>query len=316
MAVLLNLETGQSFRVRARSLVGRASRSDIRLSGMRASSHQASIQWDGVCWMLKDLSRNGTVVNGLVLSNGRACRMEPGDDIVFGDPGERWRWLDGKPPCPTAICRDRGLHIEGTDGVLLLPDDATPRASVCARDGHWELDINGGSCRVQDGEVVRVSDLSFELELPCIDPAAIATHSYRHQLSILGARIHFQVSQDEEFVSVSFTTGSTTTALRPRAFHYLLLILARARLEDTAAGVSEAEAGWLYADEVARRRCVSVEDTNVDICRARKQIAQSCQFVDAVHIIERRSGTGHLRLGVAAISIERNDARSAPAPVP
>jgi hypothetical protein len=304
MGVLLNLETGQRCRVFGRSLVGRSPRSDIRLCGAKASMDHATINWDGACWTLKDLSRNGTRINDMLLNNGQRWRIALGDTIVFGDPSERWSWFDDTPPCAAASCREQDLRIEGPEGVILLPDETAPRASLCLRGDHWELDVGGTTRTVQDGDVVRVADLSYELELPCIDPETSATRTYQHELSIRASRVHFQVSQDEEYVSIGFNVGAKTTYLRPRAFHYTLLMLARARLQDIASGAHEAEAGWVYADDLSRRRRVTVEDINVDICRARKQISQSCKFVDSVQIVERRNGIGQLRFGVASITME------------
>src|SRR5262245_52122287 len=98
MATLRNVVTGRELSLRARNLIGRAARADVRLLGGGSSKEHATIQWDGSRWILHDVgSRNGTRVNGTLLL-GQSWPLVVGDELTFGDPDERWSWVDGMAP--------------------------------------------------------------------------------------------------------------------------------------------------------------------------------------------------------------------------
>ena len=98
MATIRNVETGREVRLWGRSLVGRSPSADLKLAGKGTSNEHATILWDGEHWVVRDLtSRNGTHVNRMLLVS-QSCRLNEGDELVFGDPAERWSWVDGAPP--------------------------------------------------------------------------------------------------------------------------------------------------------------------------------------------------------------------------
>jgi hypothetical protein len=112
----------------------------------------------------------------------------------------------------------------------------------------------------------------------------------------------FSVSSDEETVGLTLVPEVGSPIVVPeRAFHYPLLLLARARLRDRArAELAEGEHGWCYADSLARDLGSTPERLNVDIHRFRKQLAQ-LGIEQAANVVERRRLTGQLRLGVCRI---------------
>ena len=65
--------------------------------------------------------------------------------------------------------------------------------------------------------------------------------------------------------------------------------------------------GWRDRDELCRMLATDEYRLNVDICRARKQLA-AAGLAGAASIVERRPGTGRLRLGAARVKIEREGA--------
>jgi hypothetical protein len=117
----------------------------------------------------------------------------------------------------------------------------------------------------------------------------------------------FQVSADEDHVVMHLGISCAQKKLPPRAFGYMLLTLARARVADQQDGVTSAESGWLYADHLAERMRTTPEKLNVDVHRARHMIAQLGLFEDPDNIVERRQG--QLRIGVENLTIERNPPR-------
>jgi hypothetical protein len=82
----------------------------------------------------------------------------------------------------------------------------------------------------------------------------------------------------------------------------MLLTLARARM--ATAGASPVDQGWLEREELCRMLRCDENKLNVEVCRARKQFT-AMGVLGAANIIERRTGTGRLRLGVALVEVQR-----------
>jgi hypothetical protein len=309
MASIRNLKDGREVAVSSRSLVGRSARADIRLAAATASMEHATIGWTGVEWLLRDLkSRNGTRVNGMYIQ-ARTCRLKLGDTLTFGDPDEAWLWLDDSPPIARATQAD-GVVVTAVNGVLLLPDESLPAASVFSRDGGWYLDIGGAISAVADGDSISVDGHRFCLSLPLL--AADDAHTRTLSASVHSATWTFRPSQDGEHVDIEVDIGQARLRLRPRSLNQLLLQLADERLRDATARHDTAECGWVYSDLLSRQLGVSPEKLNVDVFRARRAVAElrygnAPAFADAHDIIERRCTT-QLRIGAAQLVIERQGA--------
>jgi hypothetical protein len=305
MAVLEHVATSNRVILVGRALIGRSTKADVQLKAHGASNEHATLTWDGVQWQLKDLaSLNGTSVNGESLS-GQPWPLTVGDVVVFGDPGETWRWLDGDPPTACALAED-GQRLESRDGLLLLPNEMDPMASLFAREARWELDRGSSTLVVVDGDVVEVGSRQFRLVLPTLDPVGDATRVLKPRLARLAsARLLFKVSSDEERVDVAVGRGELLSSLSTRSFHYMLLTLARAKLSDRENGVPVEDAGWLYTEKLASGLMTTSEKLNVDVHRARRLVAKLGWFEDPDALIERRGDTAQLRLGVTQLEIVR-----------
>ena len=113
--------------------------------------------------------------------------------------------------------------------------------------------------------------------------------------SLRGAQLRFAVSMDEEHVQLSVAVGTRLVELPPRAFHYLLLLLARQRLTD--AELPASEQGWVLVEQLMDQLKASRQKLNLDVSRARRQLAEA-GIEDAVTLIERRPQASQLRIGV------------------
>lgn len=114
--------------------------------------------------------------------------------------------------------------------------------------------------------------------------------------------LSFTVSRDEEYVRVHAIQNACAFDLRERAHHYLLLLLARRRLEDIRDGLTEAAQGWLDPDEFAHDPSFAAPRINLHIFRIRAQFA-SLTVSDPDNIVERRRLTREFRIGTALLSI-------------
>ena len=302
MALLKNVSTGLESVVRGISLIGRSPAAHIKLSGRGSSTEHASVRWLGAEWILRDLgSLNGTRVNDRLLV-GREWSLLNGDVIVFGDPCERWCWLDGSPPSPRAVAPD-GTVQEAVGNRLVLWDDQVPLATIYPIGERWELDTGGSARTVSDGEVVEVGARRFRLEMPDLRGALDRTRGLAGSRKLSEASLEFRVSQDEEQVDMKLVLGDRQHELPSRACYYTLLVLSRLRHAEQQAGVPEDEAGWIYSNDLAERLGQTPEKLNVDVHRIRQILLSLDAADDVENIVERRRTSGQLRVGTAKIVI-------------
>jgi serine/threonine-protein kinase len=88
------VKTGQRFPVQGRSaLIGRSAEADIDLSslvGSHATSRIHANMWrnhKGEYWLKDEHSRNGTIVNGVMLAGGKRVLLGNGSELQFGVNG-------------------------------------------------------------------------------------------------------------------------------------------------------------------------------------------------------------------------------------
>jgi hypothetical protein len=121
---------------------------------------------------------------------------------------------------------------------------------------------------------------------------------------ISDAHLSFVVSSDEEYVGLTMALGSREFHLPDRAHNYLLLTLARRRLDDRTRGIVETSCGWIRHDDLAHDPMMAPPHLNLSVCRIRKQFA-AYKFVDPDAVIERRLRSRQLRIGIGALDVQR-----------
>ena len=115
-------------------------------------------------------------------------------------------------------------------------------------------------------------------------------------------QLTFFVSRDEEHVEIELALGSGARVRpKPRAHLYLLLTLARQRLADRDQ-VPPSEEGWVHQEDLRRMLKLSDNVLYTQIFRARRQLV-AAGVATADEVIERRPGTGLMRLGIRAIEV-------------
>jgi hypothetical protein len=117
-------------------------------------------------------------------------------------------------------------------------------------------------------------------------------------------RLTFIVSSDEEYVRIEARGASSVLDLGARKHNYLLLTLARRRLDDAAQDQPDTTCGWIYQDEIDHDPSMAPSRLNIDVFRIRRHFARH-GVVDAHAIVERRPPTRQLRIGAAQLAIVR-----------
>jgi len=302
-----DLSEGKASLLEPEHLVGRVETSALKLSERYISGRHAVFRWNGGRWQLRDLgSRNGTFVDGIRLGPGEDRPLSLGTKVSFGKrDGDQWEIVDDSPPVVMAVPLDGGDPVLVETDLLALPSKDDPLATIYrGADGAWFLEQPETSIApIMNSQTFEVAGRAWRFCCAASVPTAPLSASAR--IGVHSAKLHFSVSRDEEHVTLRMESDGATVSMGARAHNYLLLTLARRRLADVARGLPEATCGWTYQDDLARDMATaSTQLINLDVFRIRKQFA-AAGVADAANVIERRSGTGQLRIGTGLLSISR-----------
>jgi hypothetical protein len=284
-------------------LIGRGPECALRLQGGYVSSQHALIRWEAHAWELIDRgSRNGTRLNGSPVEPGRPYPLAKGAAMSFGHPEETWILTDAGEPEALALALDDGEILSGRSGLIALPTAERPECTAFReQDGSWRIELaDGGLKTLDDGETVDVSGRRFRFSLPLSSTATAAVPSPTSDDPVL----RFSVSSDEEYVELCLDYSGRRVSLGARGHNYLLLTLARAYLDDAAAGLPPGSCGWTDKDRLANSLRMSPEQIDGEVHRVRKHLARH-GLRETVTMIERRPRAKQLRLGIRDVSIER-----------
>jgi hypothetical protein len=290
--------------LRAEHLVGRSTRCDLCIDAEYVSVQHATIRWNGEAWEIRDLgSLNGTQVNGELLTLGKSYPLRKGASIGFGNERESWSLLDDSPPLVMALSLESETAVLPEGDMLAVPSSQSPETVLFrSAQGGWQREEADGtltSLKDQDRFVTRAGRWLF-----CCPHVVAPTSSLEERASTRGASLEFEVSLDEEHVEVTLHAPNRRLSLGARACHYLLLTLARHRIEDQAEGFIPSACGWIYVEDLVKKLQISPEQLNLDIFRIRQQFG-ALGFDNPAGIIERRPRTRQLRLGIAELSERR-----------
>jgi len=300
MGSLKNRRSGRAYHLSTHNVVGRAPGCTLHLQNPLASVHHAELRWTGSCWEIHDLdSRNGTFVDDAVLKQSERRNLLRGGLLAFGDPKDLYELVNDDAPVASARCSSGGLQ-ESYSGTLLLPDADKPQCLVLQERGQWVIEGPDGSISpARTGQTIAINGNVWTLDLP----DAIEPTRQMGSLSLETAVLRFSVSRDEEHVELELIDGTRRVHLPPRSYWYTLLVLARARVQDRASSVSEAEEGWLDVDELVERQLhIDVMVLYQHVCRAKRALARE-GLVDCSRIVERRATARKIRIGARNIEI-------------
>lgn len=302
VAILRRMRDGETFPLAAQCLVGRSSACLIRLDDRYVSSEHAKLVWTGTKWQVRDLgSRNGTFVDGRRVEPGRPVFISVGSQLGFGESEVGWALIDAAPPSAIATSTTDGRRRTAVGELLVLPNDDTPEVSIYPDPegpGWLVEDVDGETRLVQDQAVLTVGRGAWRLDLPVLSEATPMVDVAR---TLDNVSLRLAVSSDEERVDISvMLRGEVIDTLEPREHSYLLLTLARARLED--ASLAPSEQGWRDVDTLTRMLKLDANALNVSIHRARQQLA-STGLEGAAGVVQTRRG--RRRLGTSRFEVVR-----------
>jgi len=303
MGKVRELATGRVLILESEHQVGRASNLSLQIDERYISGRHAVIRWSGDRWEAKDLgSRNGTFVDDVRLEPAVTLPLTVGSRLQFAKPEQTWEVIDANPPEVMAIPMGGGPAVVANDRLLVLPSVESPQVTIYRdSEGGWFLEQPEQSAPIGNRQVFEVDRQPWRFCCPeSLCRTSIADSSTEMEVRHLA--LDFSVSRDEEHVVLQASWGTRVFNLGSRGHNYLLLTLARRRLEDAAEGAPETSCGWIYQEDLAHDPSMAPPQLNIDVFRVRQQFA-SVGVVDAANIIERRPRTKQLRIGTSQIAI-------------
>jgi hypothetical protein len=279
--------------------------SALHIDKTYVSGIHATLRWVGKGWIVRDLgSRNGTYVDGARIASGEERELRQGSRIGFGKVEEEWTLVDDAAPVVMAV-PVAGGEVAVVDGEMLaLPSQDDPRATIYRNDdGGWTLEHANEPARALVNR--DTFDVDGTLWRFCCQDTLAATmvpSGLAGGLLVRNLRLEFAVSSDEEFVQLHAVFDGKRHDLGSRAHNYLLLTLARRRLADEAAGLSESSCGWIEQESLAHDPSMAPPRLHIDVFRIRTQFAK-VGVVDPAQIVERRERPGQIRIGCKLLTV-------------
>lgn len=300
MATLVNLQTQQRCLLQSHHTVGRLNSSvNTLISDSYISKIHAFIEWNGEHWLLRDVSSNGTWLNGNRLSMEQIAKLDVGDEIAFASKETHiFTLADINPPCDCLVPVEHNSEaIELEFCHLLESKQSQPMILSYNNNTYswWQeiLDDNLNqptkTAELSDQSMLTVDGLIWQLQ---INRSIEDTQILRPTITSIDEIIfEFHTSLDEESTQLRLQSGEQNIDLLLRSHHYLTLTLARQRAHDIKVGLDDSEQGWVYAEHLAKDLGLEAGHLNIQIYRIRKQ------FIDALNnccetsnIIERSAG--------------------------
>ena len=298
MARLQDL-TGVTYLLSAHHLVGRSRAMHTTLRSATVSAQHIALLWDGRSWSVRDLgSSNGTWLDGRLLAAGELAPLLLGSVLQLGGPEEQLTFIDDGAPAPCAHLD--GATLEGSADLLAIPSQENPVAVVhFDPELGWMASIGPDDRPVRDAQELVVDGQTWRLSLPVSLDSTLEAR--RAPVPAVDLSLHFGVSRDEEHVEVTVRVGPVSHKLPPRVHHYLLLTLARARMNDK--DEPEGEQGWLTMPDLLKMLRQSANQLYVSLHRIRKEF-EAILGPEGFEPVERRPTCHQVRIGILKLSFE------------
>ncbi|WP_133470981.1 FHA domain-containing protein [Paraglaciecola marina] len=302
MALIQSLLTTQKITLNVNHTFGRDQATNVtRLNSLKASRNHATIAWDGEMWLIKDISSNGTILNNKRITNGVYQALDLDITIQFGGNNEEiWQVIELSPPVTGLQPLVDGLPFIPLHDVVILPTQKQNVMVYLSDHGQWMCEENDATYPLHPGDKVGQGQnfWQFVEGRPCTTTAANDASPPPDNI-----KFQFHASQNEEHVSLSLIVDNKHIDMGERNHHYLLLLLARQRLEDLEKGLPAYEQGWLDKSLLIKMTGIIEQHINIQIYRFRKQVANLLPNSTTLHqVIERRPG--ELRFAYSDIIVE------------
>ena len=289
---------------------------DTYLSHEFVSKIHAAVEWIEPNWLIRDLSHNGTWVNGYRLSHDSRIPLEIGDHVDLGSEELRIEIIDLSPPENLIFPAGQPERWQSLEDGVLIPNEDQPEFGfyVCPERRQWFCEsLHPGAPGEETGPLGHGDHVQCNQEIWQIyltNSEAPTAELSRSRVDISSVEFRFDLSQDEESTHLRLVEPRGETDLGERSHHYLMVHLLRHRRSQMSArpGDNPSSLGWMNSQVLMRELGVEEVHLNMLIFRARKQItAATSQFQNNSQVIERRRGS--IRATIENFSIYKEGVR-------
>jgi hypothetical protein len=247
--------------------------------------------------VIKDLSKNGTYINGKAISNKARSLIKLNDVINFSINGSSYIVKDLSPPCDMLIPIDNSVATEAiklkTYNLLLNDNELEIAIIYNALAESWYVEhINQeheNTVFLQDHAQITVNNVIYQLQLSRIVSDTQTLFNTKCNLNDLS--FIFYLSLDEEITHLQLQSPVGSIDMTTRVHHYLTLSLARYKVEDMHNDVKEELQGWVNTTKLCKDLGLDLTHLNIQIHRVRKQFTDMLyDYIGATELIERRKG--------------------------
>ncbi|WP_440056778.1 FHA domain-containing protein (plasmid) [Pseudoalteromonas sp. T1lg65] len=258
------------------------------------SRHHAIIELNEGKWFIRDVSTNGIWINDKKVDKNLPYQLFENDKIDFAGPGQNsFVAANLATECQYLVSQSNPKKVIEVGNQFLLPNEKDPTHIIYFEKllNYWFLEdlvtsdrqalIDGGSISVMNDQWTFYSATSVPI-----------TKQLSHQIMAKPISLEFSVSQDEEDTHLTINSNGNAIDLGSRSHHYLLLLLARARIEDKDAGLDTDVQGWIYREDLAKSLGIQMNHMNIMVHRAKKQLTEALDesHPSSAFIIEARCG--------------------------
>ncbi len=275
---------------------------DTLIDSPEMSRIHAIIEWVDNAWFIRDLSKNGVWLNNERISANSLYRLTLADHICFADQKNISFVVENLDEPRDALIP----YAEATqdneqakapiylEHYHFLPSEKAPEIivfyDIAEKSWFCENFAEATISKISDGELLQFSHSMWQL----IKGANI---SEKETVAINGKTEQkptfiFNISQDEELTELTLQNDTDSISCDIRSHHYLTALLARYRSHDCHKSLPEHLQGWRTIEQLTKDIGLSESHVNIQIHRARKQLADKLQALGlyAPLLIERRKG--------------------------
>lgn len=266
------------------------------------SQIHATVRWTGHGWSLRDMSANGTSINGRRVVFNVWNPLRRGDVVTFVHEEHGFRLEDEGPPVPMAVRNTPSgpVTVEGEPGLLVLGDGEITIVEE-ARPVWW-METSDASRRLETGSLVELSDgTQWQVHVP------VEQLTYTHVLQTPARFLLFDstpiLRARGDAYHLVVRHGGGEVDFGERACFELLYELAGRRERDRARSVKPDEAGWCPVGKVAERLHRSRQNIALWKHQCGRFLVEA-GFADGRQIFESRSGNTELRFGLSRFLLD------------
>lgn len=305
MAYLTSINSSYPLFLKAFHQFGRlATAVDTLVDNPEISRIHAVIEWIDSKWYIRDLSKNGVLVNNKAIQPNKLYQLAVNDKICFANKKSiTFVVVNLDEPkdvlVPFVSEKDFNLEPESSKPILLehyhfLPSENSPEViifyDVVEKSWYCETINDSTPSKLYDGELLEFSDSMWKL-IKGADAAeketVVTSDAVSNELCYI-----FNISQDEELTELTLKNSRSDIDCETRSHHYLTALLARYKGQDKQEQLPEHLQGWRTIEQLTKDIGLSENHVNIQIHRARKQLADKLQSVGICEplLIERKRG--------------------------